>query len=162
MKSLLIATILLFPILNNPLIAQTSRARSVEIGCSQRLHAFICARQEEALRDILEKQAVPLPSDWRWLIVSEAEWRLVKEYYGLKYDYAFTHVGERRTVLNSALFERFDVSTWRWAVAHESAHVVCDFEDERLAERAASRILRHGFVSADKTCYSRSSNVRGD
>ena len=115
-----------------------------QFNCSAKVDQWVCERQITTLRNIVERQSPPLPAGWVWLVVADSEWPALQRRYHLKHDYAFTHMGERRTVFNSLLFQQFDRPVWEWAVAHESAHVACDLVDDEAAERVAREL-----VSAD-------------
>lgn len=138
------------------LVANAVAARKPELPyffqCSSKVDTWVCERQKETVRKILERQGVPLPTGWTWLVVADSEWPALQARYRLKHDYAFTHMGERRTVLNSLLFQQFDRPVWEWAIAHESAHVACDLVDEDEAERVAHKAMSTGFASVEESC----------
>jgi hypothetical protein len=125
-----------------------------QFQCSPQVDQWVCERQIATVRNIVERQSAGLPAGWTWLVVADSEWPALQRRYGLKHDFAFTHMGERRTVFNSLLFQHFDRPVWEWAVAHESAHVVCDLLNEDATERAAQR----GF--SGKTCRTFTTEAR--
>jgi hypothetical protein len=120
--------------------------------CSANLDRPTCDRQLELLREIVERQHAPLPAGWSWLVVADSDWPSLQQRYRLKYDFAFTHMSERRIIFNSLLFQRFGRPIWEWAVAHESAHVACDLVDEKMADRVAQELAYRGFISLEKSC----------
>lgn len=120
--------------------------------CSANLDGPTCERQIEVLRGIVERQHTPLPEGWSWLVVADSDWPSLQQRYRLRYDFAFTHMGERRIVLNSLLFQRFGRPVWEWAVAHETAHAACDLVDDKMADRVAQELTYRGFTSLEKTC----------
>jgi hypothetical protein len=110
--------------------------------CSDKIQRSICDERIEILRRIISRQGSLMPAGWTWTLVADADWPFLTKRYHLQHDFVFTHMGERRTFLNVLLFEGFRGSTWEWAVAHETAHVVCDLVDDREADRVADRLLK--------------------
>jgi hypothetical protein len=129
-------------------------ATDYRFQCSDRLDRFTCERRVSMLRHIIERQGSAMPVGWTWLLVADSDWPLLKERYRLRNDFAFTHVGERRTVVNALLFERFERSTWEWAVAHETAHVVCDLVNEGTTDRVAIGLARRRPLDLQTACPS--------
>lgn len=125
---------------------------SYQFQCSPKVDQWLCDRQIAVVRKIVERQNAHLPAGWVWLLVSDSEWPALQQRYRLKHDYAFSHLGERRTVFNSLLFQQFDRPVWEWAIADESAHVTCDLIDEDATEEVAHELASTGFMSFEKSC----------
>jgi hypothetical protein len=121
-----------------------------QFQCSPKMDKWICERQIAVVRNIVERQNAGLPAGWIWLVVADSEWPALQQRYHLKHDFAFTHMGERRTVFNSLLFQQFNRPVWEWAIAHESAHVACDLVDDDAAERVARELAHRGSLSSEK------------
>ena len=128
--------------------------------CSDRLDRFTCQRRIDTLRHIIERQGSRMPADWTWTLVADSDWPELSRRFQLKYEIAFTRVAERRTVINALLFEKFDRSVWEWAVAHETAHVICDLVDERATNRVAFNLA--GRTSNSGILCPKSSAVEAD
>ena len=146
-----IALLFLFIAVNASAAGEAEPAHKFQ--CSPKVDPWVCGRQIAAVRGIVERQNLPMPLGWTWVVVADSEWPALQQRYRLKHDYAFTHMGERRTVLNSLLFQQFDRPVWEWAIAHESAHVVCDLVDDEAAERVAHEVMSTGLRSSvDQGC----------
>lgn len=123
-----------------------------QFQCSPKVDTWVCERQMSMIRHIVELQNAPMPAGWSWVVVADSEWPALQRRYGLKHGYAFTHMGERRTVFNSLLFQQFDRPVWQWAIAHESAHVVCDVMDDETAEKVAHELMFARLASPEESC----------
>ncbi len=118
-------------------VARSKAEPPYHFHCSAKVDSWTCERQLGLVRRIIERQKAPLPANWTWLVVDDSEWPVLRQRYRLKHDFAFTHMGERRTVFNSLLFRVFERPVWEWAVAHESAHITCDLVDDSMADRVS-------------------------
>src|SRR5262245_42479205 len=75
-------------------------SRSYRFECSDRLDRPTCEQRMDTLRRIIARQGSTMPAGWTWTLVADADWPSLTKRYHLQHDFAFTHMGEHRTVIN--------------------------------------------------------------
>jgi Zn-dependent protease with chaperone function len=85
----------------------------------------------------------PNPKNWQIIVVCSRErWERYRAKFGaLATDSAFTLRTNRITVVNAAMCKRKSSSESRFVLAHEAGHLICNCNDERLANQEAARLL---------------------
>jgi hypothetical protein len=118
-----------------------------------------CATQAALLQAVLRKYDADKLGKWSWVVVRSEDWKqLVSRLHLDPTSPAFSHLGNRQTFFDEALFvlkpkrETELITKWNipfdqfldFAVRHELGHAFCQEADELKAERYSQRLLKSG------------------
>jgi len=141
MRSLLLAVLIV-------LIAQVTVAAPPCVrypkGKAPATHALpLCEEKPSGNVDPLQRIAemrktLPVPADWHFFLVTEADWRKIQ----LGTHSAYSNLAYKTTFIRESYVESVQDDKLRHTIAHEMGHARCQCTDESTADRIADQLTQ--------------------
>jgi hypothetical protein len=91
-------------------------------------------------RVVAIRKTLPVPADWHFFMVSEADWRM-RQGVARGTQTAYSDLGTNVTYLRESYAASAPDEKLRHTIAHEMGHRICNCTDESTADRIADQIL---------------------
>jgi hypothetical protein len=151
--------------------ASVSAQTQAIVKCGDGLSESECKLASATVGRALGELEFPVEG-WRWVVVPSSEWEKVRRAFGSKSESpAFTVLAVRTTYVDGSLVfpsardeerllsysKRTGTDRLRWVLAHETGHILCNSNDERVANDAAGRLEfgAHQVRTAASVCGAR-------
>jgi hypothetical protein len=92
-------------------------------------------------RVVAIRKTLPIPADWHFFMLSEAEWKNSKG-QGLGTHTAYSNLAYKTTFIRESYAISAQDSQFRHTIAHEMGHRICNCTNESTADRIADQLTR--------------------
>jgi hypothetical protein len=89
-------------------------------------------------RVIAIRKTLPVPANWHFFLVTEADWRKVQ----LGTHSAYSNLAYNTTFIRESYAISAQDDKLRHTIAHEMGHRICNCTDEGTADRIADQLIR--------------------